>query len=124
MSGRLLYVRLKGGDAGKGSAGKWTETATGGHLLGHGVGLGVADDVMAGEGIETILSPLGVMPTCRRSLRFSANHLAVLMLSPTLRRLYLARDGDAADRGAVEVLADRARSAGMETVMLGELGRL
>lgn len=29
--GRSLYVRLKGGDSGKGAAGKWTDAATGDH---------------------------------------------------------------------------------------------
>src|SRR3546814_2242139 len=29
--GRSLYVRLKGGDHGKGAAGKWTDAATGDH---------------------------------------------------------------------------------------------
>src|ERR1700722_10313847 len=29
--GRSLFVRLKGGDSGKGAAGKWTDAATGEH---------------------------------------------------------------------------------------------
>jgi len=90
-----------------------------GHLLGHGVRFGVAHDVMAaGEGIETVLSLRSVMPTLPMVAALSANHLAVLLLPPTLRRLYLVRDDDAAGHGAVETLADRARSAGIEALTL------
>ncbi|WP_409514615.1 toprim domain-containing protein [Brevundimonas sp.] len=37
---------------------------------------------------------------------------------PTLRRIYLARDGDAAGHTGVEALADRARSTGIKAVVL------
>ncbi len=90
-----------------------------GHLLGHGVRFGVADDVMvAGEGIETMLSLSRVMPTLPMVAALSANHLAACTLPPTLRRLYVARDDDAAGRGATATLADRARSAGIEALTL------
>ncbi len=62
-----------------------------GHLLGHAVRFGVADDVLAaGEGIETMLSLRCVMPTLPMNAALSANHLATLLLPPTLRRLYIA----------------------------------
>ena len=48
----------------------------------------------------------------------SANHLAALELSPTLRRLYLARDNDPAGRRAAETLANRARDVGVEALTL------
>lgn len=90
-----------------------------GHLLGHGVRFGLGDDVMAaGEGIETMLSLRSVMPTLPMVAALSANHLAALLLPPTLRRLYLARDDDEAGRYGVETLADRARSAGIEALTL------
>lgn len=90
-----------------------------GQLLGHGVRFGGAQDVMAaGEGIETMLSLRCVMPTLPLVAALSANHLAALLLPPTLRRIYLARDGDAAGHAAVEALADRARTAGIETMVL------
>jgi len=90
-----------------------------GHLLGHGVRFGVADDVMAaGEGIETMLSLRSIMPTLPTVAALSANHLAALLLPPTLRRLYLAREDDEAGRGAVKTLAERARSAGIEALTL------
>ena len=72
-----------------------------GHLLGHGVRFGVANDVIAaGEGIETMLSLRSVLPTCRWSAALSANHLAALLFPLTLRRLYIARDGDPAGDAA------------------------
>ena len=45
-------------------------------------------------------------------------HLAALELPAGLRRLYLARDDDAAGRRAAEILADRARAAGVEALTL------
>lgn len=90
-----------------------------GHLLGHGVRFGVADDVLAaGEGIETMLSLGRVMPALSMVAALSANHLAALALPPTLRRLYLARDDDPAGHGAVAALAERARSVGIEALTL------
>ena len=86
-----------------------------GHLLGHGVRFGVADDVMAaGEGIETMLSLRGVLPTLPMVAALSANHLAALLLPPTLRRLYVARDADPAGDAAMASLCNRAAAAGIE----------
>ena len=90
-----------------------------GNLLGHGVRFGMADDVMAaGEGIETMLSLRQVAPALPMIAGLSANHLAALLFPPTLRRLYLVRDSDAAGRGAVESLAARAQEAGIEALPL------
>jgi hypothetical protein len=90
-----------------------------GHLLGHGVRFGLASEVMvAGEGIETMLSLRSVLPTLPAVAALSANHLAALELPTTLRRLYLARDGDPAGRRAAASLADKARSSGIETLTL------
>jgi hypothetical protein len=86
-----------------------------GHLLGHGVRFGVADDVMAaGEGIETMLSLRSVLPTLPMVAALSANHLAALLLPPTLRRLYVARDADPAGDAAMASLCNRAEAAGIE----------
>jgi hypothetical protein len=86
-----------------------------GHLLGHGVRFGVADDVMAaGEGIETMLSLRSVLPTLPMVAALSANHLAALLLPPTLRRLYVARDADSAGDVAMASLCNRAEAAGIE----------
>jgi hypothetical protein len=90
-----------------------------GHLIGHGVRFGVADDVMAaGEGIETMLSLRQAMPTLPMTAALSANHLSALRLPDGLRRLYLARDDDPAGRGAVETLAERAGQTGIEAITL------
>ena len=86
-----------------------------GHLLGHGVRFGVANDVMAaGEGIETMLSLRSVLPTLPMVAALSANHLAALLLPTTLRRLYIARDADPAGDAAMASLCNRAEAAGIE----------
>ncbi|MDD2765940.1 MAG: toprim domain-containing protein [Opitutaceae bacterium] len=86
-----------------------------GHLLGNGVRFGTAQDVMAtGEGIETVLSLRIVLPTMPMVAALSAAHLASLILPPTLRRLYVAHDNDAAGLTARDQLATRAQDAGIE----------
>ncbi len=88
-----------------------------GDLLGNAVRFGVANDVLAaGEGIETMLSLRCVLPTLPMAAALSANHLAALLLPPTLHRLYIARDNDAAGDGAAIALTERAQSAGIEAV--------
>ena len=90
-----------------------------GHLLGHGVRFGVANDVIAaGEGIETMLSLRCVMPSMPMVAALSANHLAALLFPPSLRRLYIARDGDPAGDAAMASLNNRAKSAGIEAFAL------
>ena len=90
-----------------------------GLLLGNAVRFGRAIDVMiAGEGLETILSLRQVMPSMQAVAALSANHLAALELPAGLRRLYLARDDDPAGHRAVEALANRARAAGVEALTL------
>jgi hypothetical protein len=91
-----------------------------GLLLGNGVRFGRASNVlMAGEGLETTLSLRQAMPTMPMVAALSANHLGALELPPTLRRLYLARDDDPAGRWAVDTLAERARTIGIEAMILG-----
>ncbi|MBS3024444.1 DUF7146 domain-containing protein [Acidiphilium multivorum] len=90
-----------------------------GHLLGNAVRFGMASDVMiAGEGIETMLSLRCVLPDMRMAAALSANHLAALSLPPALRRLYIARDNDTAGRHAAMCLRDRARAGGIEARIL------
>lgn len=90
-----------------------------GHLLGHGVRLGMANDVVAaGEGIETMLSLRCVLPNLPMVACLSANHLAALILPSAARRLYIARDNDKAGRQAAIRLRDRARPAGIEVRIL------
>lgn len=91
-----------------------------GDLLGNAVRFGLADDdvLAAGEGIETILSLRCVLPTLPMAAALSANHLSAMSLSPSLRRLYIARDADAAGDRVQATLAQRAEAAGIEAIAL------
>ena len=91
-----------------------------GDLLGNAVRFGAADDdvLVAGEGIETMLSLRCVLPTLPMAAALSANHLAAMALSPSLRRLYIARDADAAGDTVQAVLLQRAETAGIEAIPL------
>lgn len=86
-----------------------------GALLGHGVRLGTASDVMAaGEGLETVLSLAVVAPNLPLVAALSSAHLAALLLPAGLRRLYIVVDPDRAGRAAAIALAQRASAAGIE----------
>jgi hypothetical protein len=90
-----------------------------GHLLGHGVRFGTAAPVMiAGEGIETILSLREAAPALPMIAGLSAAHLAAVAFPPMLRRLYVARDDDPAGSHAAVKLAERADAANIEMVPL------
>ena len=93
-----------------------------GHLLGNGVRFGAAQPAPAdagvlvvGEGIETMLALKSVLPLLPMIAALSANHLGALDLSPTLfRRLYVARDNDAAGIKAANRLHERGEAAGID----------
>jgi hypothetical protein len=91
-----------------------------GDLLGNAVRFGSADDdvLVAGEGIETMLSLRCVLPTLPMAAALSANHLAAIALSSSLRRLYIAHDADAAGDTVQAVLLQRAEDAGIEAIPL------
>jgi hypothetical protein len=90
-----------------------------GNLLGHGVRFGTACDVLvAGEGIETMLSLGMALPGLPVVAALSAGHLAALLLPPTLHRLYIARDADAAGDKAFATLSARATAVGIEVLAL------
>jgi hypothetical protein len=90
-----------------------------GHLLGHAVRFGTAGDVMAaGEGIETVLSLRGFMPTLPLAAALSAAHLAGMLFPPGLRRLYIVRDNDPAGQRASATLTARAQAGGVEAMTL------
>lgn len=103
-----------------------------GHLLGNGVRFGTATDVpLAGEGIKTVLSLKSVLPAMPVIAALSADHLAALDSPPSLVRLYIAGDREAAGRMAAKRLhawgsaagIDCPRSrAGMERVQRGPAG--
>jgi len=91
-----------------------------GDLLGNAVRFGFANDdvLIAGEGIETMLSLRCMLPSMPMAAALSANHLAAMLLSPSLRRLYIARDADAAGEAVQATLAQRAGAAGIEAIAL------
>ena len=77
-----------------------------GEQLGHGVRFGgfAAHLLVAGEGLETVLSVRAVLPRVPMLAGLSADHLAALELPSGVQRLYIARDGDAAGTRAAERL--------------------
>jgi hypothetical protein len=92
-----------------------------GHLLGNGVRFGAAEPgtvqagvLVAGEGIETMLALKSVLPGLPMIAALSANHLAALNLLLALRRLYIARDNDAAGIKAAKRLRERGESIGID----------
>jgi len=86
-----------------------------GALLGSGVRFGAATDTLAaGEGVETMLALKAVLPLLPMVAGLSANHLAALELAPTLRRLYVAGDNDAAGLRAANRLHERGTAAGID----------
>jgi hypothetical protein len=90
-----------------------------GDLLGHAVRFGVASDVLvAGEGLETMLSLRCVLPTMPMAAALSASHLAALLFPPTLQRIYIACDADTAGMGAAASLTSRADKAGIQVFVL------
>ena len=91
-----------------------------GDLLGNAVRFGAADDdvLVAGEGIETMLSLRCLLPTLPMAAALSASHLAAMTLSSSLRRLYIARDADAAGDIVQAALSQRAQTVGIEAVPL------
>lgn len=90
-----------------------------GNLLGHAVRFGRADDVLAvGEGIETMLSLRSSLPAMPMAAALSANHLAAILFPPTLRRLYIVRDADAAGDMAFAALTERAKAADIHALAL------
>ena len=74
--------------------------------------------LVAGEGIETVLSLRCVLPAMPMAAALSAGHLAALLLPAGLRRLYIARDADAAGDRAMASLTERAIAAGVEAITL------
>lgn len=86
-----------------------------GYLLGNGVRLGGPTDTLAaGEGLETVLALKSVLPLLPIVAGLSANHLAAIELPPALRRLYVARDNDAAGLKAASRLHERGTAAGID----------
>ena len=104
---------------GSGKAAVSTPRRAMGNLLGHAVRFGAADDVLVvGEGIETMLSLRAALPGMPMAAALSAGHLGALEIPRTFRRLYIARDADAAGDKAVATLTERAVAAGIDVLVL------
>lgn len=99
-----------------------------GLLLGNAVRFAMPTDapveaMIAGEGIETILSLAHVMPKTPMVAALTANHLAAFNPPAGCQRLYIAADADAAGRHGIEGLSNKARSLGiLPLVLRPELG--
>ncbi|GAA4772768.1 toprim domain-containing protein [Stakelama sediminis] len=90
-----------------------------GDLLGAGVRFGTAaHSMIAGEGLETVLSLRMALPTMPMIATLSSAHLAALEFPDRLRRLYVARDRDPAGHHATQALAERAEAAHIEMIVL------
>lgn len=99
-----------------------------GGLLGNSVRFAMptgqtVEAIIAGEGIETILSLAHVMPQIPMVAALTANHLAAFNPPAGCQRLYIAADADAAGRHGIEGLSIRARTLGiLPLVLRPELG--
>ena len=95
-----------------------------GNILGNAIRFGQCEGIMAaGEGIETMLSLREALPPMPLAAATSSSHLAAILFPPTLRRLYVARDRDAAGDAAFAILTERAQAARIELLpLMPELG--
>ncbi|NBZ89799.1 toprim domain-containing protein, partial [Stagnihabitans tardus] len=104
---------------GQGKASVETQRRAMGHLLGHAVRFDSVREVLAaGEGIETMLSLREAAPGLPAWSALSAAHLGVVVLPPTLQRLYIALDRDPAGQRAAERLTARAKDLGIAVRVL------
>ena len=124
LDGRISGVQRTWLDAGgRGKAHVATPRRTLGRQLGNGVRFGCPGEVMlAGEGIETVLSLKTVLPGLPMVAALSASNLGALVLPAGLKRLYVARDRDTAGYGAFERLARRALALGVTVRPLDPIG--
>ncbi|PDT82341.1 toprim domain-containing protein [Sinorhizobium sp. BJ1] len=99
-----------------------------GRLLGNAVRFrfparGSVPVLTAGEGLESMLSLLHVMPGMPMVSALTASHLATFRLPTGCARLYIAADADAAGRHGIEGLSCRAQALGVLPLVLApELG--
>lgn len=99
-----------------------------GGLLGNAVRFrfpanGLVPVMVAGEGLESMLSLSHVMSDMPMVSALTANHLAAFRLPAGCQRLYIAADADAAGRHGIEGLSRRAQALGiLPLVLTPELG--
>jgi hypothetical protein len=79
--------------------------------------------LVAGEGLESMLSLTEVLPAIPAVSALTANHLAAFRLLDGCQRLYIAADADAAGRHGIRALSRRAQALGIVPLVLApELG--
>ena len=98
-----------------------------GRVHGHAVRFGTlpatAATLLAGEGIETVLSLVAALPALPAAAALSAGSLAAFTLPPGIARLLIAADRDDAGRRAAATLEARALAQGIvATVLTPERG--
>jgi len=99
---------------GQGKARVETQRRAMGHLLGNAVRLTPHEDILvAGEGIETMLSLVEAVPGLPVWAALSSGHLGAVLLPEGLQRLYIAIDRDPAGQRAAERLGARATEVGI-----------
>ncbi|MBS3980757.1 MAG: toprim domain-containing protein [Rhodobacteraceae bacterium] len=104
---------------GQGKAAVETQRRAMGHLLGNAVRLTPHDAILVvGEGIETMLSLVEVVPGLPVWAALSSSHLGAVVLPEGLQRLYIAIDRDPAGQRAAERLSARALDAGIAVRVL------
>lgn len=90
-----------------------------GDVLGNAIRIGSATDVLvAGEGLETMLSIRSLLPAMPVAACTSASHLAHFIPPPGLKRLYIAHDHGRAGVAAAEHLKQVATDNGVDARLL------
>lgn len=120
LSGRISGIERTWLDAsGAGKAPILKPRRALGSLLGNCVRFSTYGPVLlAGEGVETVLSLKSVIPGMPMVAALSASRLARLVLPRGLNRLYVACDADTAGQCAFAHLAGRAQAEGFEAMPL------
>ena len=104
---------------GQGKAAVKTQRRAMGHILGNAVRLSPHDNILvAGEGIETMLSLSEVALGLPVWAALSSGHLGAVLLPEGLQRLYIAIDRDQAGQRAAERLSARATEIGVSVRVL------
>jgi hypothetical protein len=113
----LLRIYL--GEDGKAKAPVTEPKLAMGNILGNGIRLGTANDVLAaGEGLETMLALKTLLPSMPMVAAVSAGHLGALILPRGLARLYIAMEDNRAGRAASERLSLNAMELGARVHLL------
>ena len=94
-----------------------------GRIHGHAVRFGTpGDTLLAGEGIETVLSLIAAVPEITAAAALSAGSLGAFAPPPGIRRLIVARDNDGEGTRAAERLARRCARAGVAATVIVPAG--